>query len=130
MIKPKDIFLVCRSLNAAVSEKNISGHHYIQPRLDKDVLLTNCVFLAIRENRILQVSIEEEMSSADAFFKSTGLYDEEQLLQLTYPIESIDCDEAATMFEYWIVDFQDEKLVKRNFKKLFELSASPPEADQ
>jgi hypothetical protein len=130
MIKPEDFLLVCRSLNAAANRKNISGRGYIQPRLDKDVLLTNCVFLAIRENRILQVSIEDEVSTADAFFKSTGLHDEERLLQLTYPFGSIDYDEAATMFEQWIVDFQDEKLVKRNFKKLFEPSASPPEAAQ
>lgn len=128
MIKPEEFFSVCRSLNAAARRKNISGCDYIQPRLDKDVLLTNCVFLAIRENRILQVSIEEEISAADAFFKSTGLYDEERLLQLTYPIGSIDYDEAATMFEHWIVDFQDEKLVKINFQKLFEPSAKPPEA--
>jgi hypothetical protein len=128
MIKPEDLFSVCRNLHAAASRKSISARDYIHPRLEKDVLLTNCVLLAIRENRILQVSIEEEMSTADAFFKSAGLHDEERLLQLTYPSASINYDEAATMLEYWIVEFQDEKLVKRNFKNLFEASASPPEA--
>ena len=125
-MKPEDLVAICRSLNAAAARKSASGRDFIQPRLDKDVLLTNCVFLATRESRLLQISIEEEMSSADAFLKSTGIYDEERLLQLTYPIGRIDY-EVVAVFEHWILDFRDEELVKRRFKSLFEVPPRRPQ---
>ena len=127
MIKPEDLLLACEKLSATVNEKNISIGDYIQPRLDRDVLLTQCIFSAVRENRILQISIEEKLTTAEAFFKSTGIHDEERLLQVLYPLGIIDYDEAAMIFEHWVVELKDEKLVKNSFRKLFDRFAPPSE---
>jgi hypothetical protein len=119
MIESTRLAEISERLASLVEGSDPSARNYLQNLNVSDARLAARVLTAVRKDRRLQISISEEIPSADAFFKSTGLNNEERLLQAIYPVNSFQYDEAIKLLHDWIVELKPEKSLVKTFKSLF-----------
>lgn len=119
MIEIENFRMVTDELYSIVRQRDNTQAPYLQNLLEKDAFLANRILTASRDGRRFQVSINEDITCVDAFFKTTGLGFEDRLLQVTYPLRSINFKEVASLFDHWIVGMKTEEWIMENYKFIF-----------
>jgi hypothetical protein len=119
MIEPSKIKSISKKLKILASERSPSAPQYLQALKLEDALFANRVLTAIRDKRILQISVNEDLKLVDAFFKMTGLANDDRLLQVIYPVDGVDFNEAIGLFDLWIIKLQPEAQLKRKYRSMF-----------
>jgi len=106
-------------LELVVTKRVPSASMYLQKLAEQDAYLANRLLTAARGNRRFHVSISDRLGQGDAFFKTTGLDNADRLLAVSYPLNAIDFDEAASLLNHWIILKEPEIILIGRFKSLF-----------
>lgn len=118
MIEIEKFRIITDELYSIASRRDNIKSPYLKKIFEKDAFLVNRILSASRDGRRFQVSISEDITCVDAFFKTTGEDFEYRLLQVTYPLRSVNFEEAASLFDHWIVGMKTEEWIMEKYKDI------------